>query len=208
MVPTKLELDRLVAHAPRITDGCVIELCGFGPIASAARASALLNHLHPKRCLLLGIAGTYDNELCAIGNAYTFATVGCFGIGALENDALLLPSQMGFAQWQDQNIRIHESLPLDCSAFSGNAGQLLTVCAAAGKPDDIVQRTSVFPNAVAEDMEGFGVAVACQMAGVSLSIVRGISNIAGDRNTKNWEFDAATSALTPFIEQWLGNSLT
>jgi futalosine hydrolase len=35
-------------------------------------------------------------------------------------------------------------------------------------------------------MEGFGVAVACRLANVPLTIVRGISNRAGDRDHSKW----------------------
>ena len=48
--------------------------------------------------------------------------------------------------------------------------------------------------AIAEDMEGFGVAMACKLAGVPLRIVRGISNRAGDRDLTQWQIEEALAA--------------
>jgi futalosine hydrolase len=47
---------------------------------------------------------------------------------------------------------------------------------------------------VAEDMEGFAVAMACRLRGVPLDIVRGISNTAGDRDASRWQVAAALEA--------------
>ena len=47
---------------------------------------------------------------------------------------------------------------------------------------------------MAEDMEGFGVALACRLGGVPLGIVRGISNDAGDRDKSRWQIPAALTA--------------
>jgi futalosine hydrolase len=47
---------------------------------------------------------------------------------------------------------------------------------------------------VAEDMEGFAVALACRLVGVPLDIVRGISNDAGDRDKVRWQVPQALRA--------------
>ena len=66
----------------------------------------------------------------------------------------------------------------------------------------VATRRGLFPDAAAEDMEGFAVALACRLAGVPLSIVRGISNTAGDRDPARWlvpEAVAAAAALAARI---------
>jgi futalosine hydrolase len=47
---------------------------------------------------------------------------------------------------------------------------------------------------VAEDMESFSVALACLACKVPLTIVRGISNQAGDRNKSRWVVAPALKA--------------
>ena len=55
-------------------------------------------------------------------------------------------------------------------------------------------------------MEGFSVAVACQFAGIPLKVVRGISNIAGDRDKGRWRIkDAMDAAATLMLEDLLQN---
>ena len=51
-------------------------------------------------------------------------------------------------------------------------------------------------------MEGFSVAIAAAMAGVPLMIVRGISNIAGDRDKSRWRIvDALNAAADVVLEK-------
>ena len=55
-------------------------------------------------------------------------------------------------------------------------------------------RLAKHPEAAAEDMEGFGVAVSCVLADVPLQIIRGISNRAGDRDKRHWDIEGALHA--------------
>jgi futalosine hydrolase len=59
------------------------------------------------------------------------------------------------------------------------------------------------PAAVAEDMEGFAVALACRLAGVPLTIIRGISNTAGDRDHARWRVPEALAAAAALSLQTL-----
>ena len=70
----------------------------------------------------------------------------------------------------------------------------MTACAASASEADVADRLRLFPAALAEDMEGYGVALACRMASVPLRIVRGISNTAGDRDKRRWRITDALEA--------------
>jgi futalosine hydrolase len=59
---------------------------------------------------------------------------------------------------------------------------------------------------MAEDMEGFGVALACRLLGVPLAIVRGISNEAGDREHARWQVPAALAAAADLAVRVLEES--
>ena len=65
LVPTEFELESMRAFWPNAFDKAdvVVELCGFGPIAAAARAAELISRFRPLRVLLLGIAGSYADDL-------------------------------------------------------------------------------------------------------------------------------------------------
>jgi futalosine hydrolase len=53
-----------------------------------------------------------------------------------------------------------------------------------------------YPHAIAEGMEGYGVAIAAQQAGVPFAELRTISNIIGPRDRESWQIGDALSALT------------
>ena len=62
---------------------------------------------------------------------------------------------------------------------------------------------TIFPAAAAEDMEGFAVALACRLACVPCTIVRGISNTVGDRDTTRWQTTAALEAAAGIVRRLL-----
>ena len=199
LVPTDLErriLEPLVAPALGRDD--LLELCGFGPVAAAARTSMLLARHRPDRVLLIGIAGRIDENL-AVGTAYRFRQVGCFGIGIGSQDAFIPAGTLGWPQWPgdaaDASPAIGDTIA--CAADGPAAPQadlLLTACAASATAADVRARMRTFPAAAAEDMESFAVAFACRLAGVPFDVVRGISNTAGDRDKSRWQTTDALQA--------------
>ncbi|MEO8493674.1 MAG: futalosine hydrolase [Planctomycetota bacterium] len=204
LTPTQLELDAikpLLSRAARQADG-IIELCGFGPVAAAARAMQLIAMHQPTRVILVGIAGSLRPEL-AVGTARSFLRVRCDGIGAGTGADFKSASEIGWKHWgskasaeDEPQASIGDAIHLQPRLTDGwkQGGDLLTVCAASASEADVAMRWRRYPDAVAEDMEGFGVAVACHFGAASLEIIRGISNRAGDRDKSNWDIDGALRA--------------
>jgi nucleoside phosphorylase len=90
-----------------------------------------------------------------------------------------------------------------------NAGLSLTCTAASNSAADCELRRRNFPQAVVEEMEGFGVALAClehQKAtgqAIASGMVRGVSNFAGDRNKAHWQIAPALAAVAELLLQIL-----
>jgi futalosine hydrolase len=194
LVPTALEAARLETLGGWRASASIVETCGFGPIAAAARTAELVERLKPRRVLLVGIAGSYRPEPDAIGTALAFARVAIDGLGAGEGDALVPPARMGFHQHPTQPGQDELQLARPVSASNGEPHLLLTVCAASADADQAARRKRRHREALAEDMEGFGVALACVRARVPLCVVRGLSNQAGERDTARWRIDEALNA--------------
>jgi futalosine hydrolase len=202
LIPTQPELIVLQPLLAEATQrfGWSIELCGFGPIAAAARTAEEIARSQPQRVLLLGIAGTYcrDQPDHAIGTAAVYEHVACYGVGVGTGDHHQAASELGWLQWQNGNstrtIGDVISLGKSNARRLASGGYLLSCCAASDCEADVAERTRRHPEATAEDMEGFGVALACELAGVPLHIARGISNHAGDRNKDNWHIETALQA--------------
>ena len=183
-----------------------IELCGFGPIAAAARTAHLLAALEPASVMLVGIAGTMDDRL-SIGQAYRFDEVVCYGVGVGGDGTFQPAAAVGWPQWPGNPSAGQQAIGDRIVCPGTTAGNvLLTACAASAGPADVALRRALIPDAVAEDMEGFGVAVACELARVPWTIIRGISNRAGDRDHSHWCVEPALEAAAALALETLAEA--
>jgi futalosine hydrolase len=202
LVPTKFE-QQIIKQHDSVNGPLSSEIIGFGPIVSAARTAQLLQQFRPQRVLLLGLAGTFTDDL-QVGSAACFSSVGCYGVGVGAGHSFRSASELGWQQWPGDGVRLplSDRIELRESTVVGARFQecsdvrrlLLTTPAASACEQDASDRLQMFPDAVAEDMEGFSVAAACHLAGVRLTIVRGISNRVGDRDKSNWKIKPALAA--------------
>jgi futalosine hydrolase len=180
LVPTELEAKRLALdHAP-------LELCGFGLAwAGAAAMHAIARH-RPARVVLTGVCGSYDAVAAPIGGVVSASRVRCLGIGA----GGLSAAELGFAT--------DDELPLE-----GAGGLALSVATASDSPEQAESRRHQHPPAVIEEMEGYAVAVAARLAGIPCTMVRGVSNLAGDRDNAGWQLDRALRAVVEALDTML-----
>ena len=208
LVPTAVELQYLPLRFLSVVErhGGAIEICGFGPLVAAARAASLIASHQPQQVLLCGIAGSIGPQL-TVGSAHRFGAVACYGIGVGSGDSHRSAAAVGWRQWPGDISGDPLSLPIgdviELASWRGDAEGpklLLTVCAASQDDSEVALKLAAYPQAVAEDREGFGVAAACQLASVPLSIVRGISNRAGDRERRNWKVAEAMIAASELVE--------
>ena len=211
LIPTEQERRILgPIMAPAIDGSARMELCGFGMASAAARTAQLVAHHAPARVLLVGIAGRLDDRL-SLGAACRFSHVSCYGIGAGAGGDFRTAESMGWLQWPgdppDPAVAIGDTIACssDADTIVSGSERLLTVSAAAASEADVVARKRLFPDAAAEDMEGFAVALACRLERVPVDIVRGISNTAGDRDKTRWQVTGALEAAAALAVQIMGN---
>ena len=229
LIPTEAErrflaprlMSRLAALPPADT---AVELCGFGIAAAAARTAQLIAALRPERVILVGIAGRLDDRL-ALGTATLFERIACHGIGVGSGPAFISAATLGWQQWPGDP---GDGDPGDGDAGDGDPGDgdpgigdvlpcavpdrgdlprerlLLTVTAAAAGPEDVRFRKAMLTEASAEEMEGFAVALACRLYRIPCTIIRGISNTAGDRDKAHWQIEAALAAAADLVLRLLG----
>ena len=198
LVPSGLEVARLEDEGGFPSGLAIVRIAGFGPIAAAARTAQLVAALQPARVLLVGIAGAYDVGRHPLGSALGFGSVAVEGIGVGEGAGLIPPPALGFPQWpgsaaldgRRSAAPIADTLPLD-GPFRG---LLLTTCAASSSKEQAAGRRARFPDAIAEDMEAFAVALACRVSDTPIAVVRGISNEVGDRDPASWRIPSALAA--------------
>ncbi|MEO6702127.1 MAG: futalosine hydrolase [Jatrophihabitantaceae bacterium] len=86
-------------------------------------------------------------------------------------------------------------------------GSVLTVATVTGTAERAQRLQASYPNALAEAMEGAGVALAAARAGVPFAEVRTISNRVGPRDRSSWQLPAALAALSATFELLLAEPL-
>lgn len=200
IAPTRFEAEllkpRLALRAKNANPAdVVIHECGFGPAIAGVVTSQLLVAQQPKRVILTGIAGTLSDRLI-VGSAAWFSRVAIYGIGAGSGPTFQTAQELGWPQLDDSSRTdsANDVVTL-ASSVDRNNHLLVTCCAASGSSDEAQWRRQKFPDGMAEDMEAFSVVVACQRAGVPVEVVRGISNVAGDRDKANWQIERAIDAV-------------
>lgn len=212
-MPTDFERQRFLSrwrrHLPERSPPS-IKLCGFGPIAAGVVTAQWLAHERPSEVVLLGIGGTFDPILAPLGTAVEIGQITTDTVGAQRRGRVTLaagtwelPGELGFPQ-----VPVGLELPgglisaavsheLDLGVAAGVG--LLTVGVASGSRDTAVARRERFPGVAVEDMEGFAVALACQLVGIRCLIFRGLTNEVGDREFGNWRIDEALDSLVQLV---------
>jgi futalosine hydrolase len=170
----------------------VVEPVGVGPAAAAAGTARLLATGHYRAVVSAGIAGGFRGR-APVGAIVLAARSIAADLGA-ESPAGFLPiEELGFgssvlAADPDLLDRLTEALP---QAIVGDVLTLATVTGTAATATALAER---HPAAVAEAMEGFGVAVAA--AGLPFAELRTISNPVGPRDRAAWRLKDALDALS------------
>ncbi|GIM72998.1 hypothetical protein Aau02nite_53770 [Amorphoplanes auranticolor] len=183
-------------------DTVVVAPVGVGPAAAAAGTARLLTLAEaagtPYRAVLsAGIAGGFPGR-AVVGATVLGARTIAADLGAEAPDGFLPVDQLGFGSnllEADPALRktLTAALP---AAIVGDILTLATVTGTAQTADILQTR---HPRAVAEAMEGYGVACAAQLAGVPFAEIRTISNPIGPRDRAAWRLPEAFSALTEAV---------
>lgn len=189
LVVTAVEAER-AAVLRGVPTGAAVEVlaAGVGPAAAAAgTAWYLARNPGITTVLSAGIAGGLVTRI-RLG-ALVVATRSVHAdLGADSPGGFLTLDDLGFgtASLPAADLKI---LP---DAVRGAVLTVSTVTGTAARADALAER---YPDAVAEGMEGFGVATACALAGVPFGEVRAISNPVGPRDRAAWRIGPALDAL-------------
>ncbi len=184
------ERDAIADALDRTGGAADIIVGGIGPAASGAATAAAL------------AAGNYDLALCAgIGGG-----IGPLPIGAIAVAAAIVFADLG-AETLDGFLPLGQScyeVPprlavelADCTG--GHLGTILTVATVTGTSATAAARQDRHPDAIAEGMEGAGVAAAASAHAVAYAEIRAISNPVGPRDRDAWQIPRALDALAAAV---------
>ena len=174
----------------------------MGGVGSAAAAAATARRLTLAEAagrpydgvLSAGIAGGFADRVPVAGTVIATRSVAA-ELGADSPEGFLPLAELGFGSSIVECdpallAGLHAALP------GAVAGEVLTVCTVTGTADGATRLRSRWPDAVAESMEGFGVATAAAQAGLGYAELRTVSNAIGPRDRAAWRIGDALAALS------------
>lgn len=200
LIPTRMDMKQIfgVEHLDESPwDNVVIATCGLGQLLTAVNTTRLLMLDAFDRCLLAGLAGTFEPDRVEVGQAVICRGFHQYGFGFTEDGQIRSYSQTVIKQLVDADDYIPATwvpniphVPLVDS---------LSVMSASGDLEEAGNRHEWFGNMLIEEMEGYSAALACSQLQIPFGSVRGVCNIAGDRNHSHWEFEKMGHAVRTIL---------
>ncbi len=168
-------------------------VCGVGMAKAAVRTANQLNQKAYCGVINLGIAGGFPTH-SEIGSVVMSDRVLAPEIGAESPQGFLSIDELGFGSQEVPVVTNPFFVGKIAEKRSIKVGTILTVLTATGTEDTLQSRA--LHGALAEAMEGFGVATATEEQGLPFAEIRTISNLVGIRDKSKWDFSAAFKGLT------------
>lgn len=176
-----------------------VRLCGVGPASAAARtAAALAAGGEWALVVIAGIAGGYP-MLAPVGTLAIGTWAAAADLGVETADGFAFVDELGFGTSRlaaDAPLADALLQALGKAGLVAAAGPIVTAATATGTAATAAERAARVPGAVAEGMEGYGVATAAAYADKPFLELRAISNAVGPRDRDAWRIGDALSALS------------
>jgi futalosine hydrolase len=196
LVVTAVDAERDAVLAGLGADAAVdVYPVGVGPAAAAAGTAWLLARASsPYRAVVsAGIGGGFGDRIGPGGVALASESIAA-DLGAEAPEGFLPLDELGFGTVRYPSdpallAALRDALP------GAVTGPVLTVSTVTGSAATTAALRSRHPDAVAEGMEGFGVAEAAHRAGVGFAELRTIANPVGPRDRAAWQIPQALAAL-------------
>ncbi|MEU8252876.1 futalosine hydrolase [Micromonospora inaquosa] len=178
---------------------------GVGPAIAGAATARLLALAEaagrPYRAVIsAGVAGGFTGR-AEVGDTVLGTASIAADLGAESPDGFIPVDELGMPP---ALLGAGSSVPVDPGLLAAlraalptaTTGPVLTVSTVTGTTASTDQLRRRHPEAVAEAMEGYGVAVAAAQAGLPFAELRTISNPIGPRDRDAWRLREALAALT------------
>jgi futalosine hydrolase len=204
-VTSRLERAAEAAESAETAETPEVEVlaAGVGPAAAAAGTATALTTAacggSPFSLVVsAGIAGGFGQPL---GGTVVASSIVAADLGAVIPPAPGGEAPTGFASVADLGFGAAEHRPPPAlvravaEAAGAASGAVLTVSTVTGTAARARELTARHPDAVAEAMEGFGVAEAAAVHGVPVLELRTVSNHVGPRDRAAWRIPEALAAL-------------
>ncbi|RAG86971.1 futalosine hydrolase [Streptacidiphilus pinicola] len=168
---------------------------GVGPAAAAAATATALALAPYGLVVSSGIAGGFA-PVAPIGSAVVAETIVAADLGAETPDGFADVTELGFGRIRHACAHVDPAARrLRAAGVPTAVGPVLTVSTVTGSAERAAELLRRHPGAVAEAMEGFGVAEAAAAHGLPVLELRTVSNAVGPRDRAAWRIGDALAAL-------------
>lgn len=195
LLVTAVEAERDALHGS--AEGLAVIATGAGPAAAATGTAWMLASEPYELAASVGIGGGFAPH-APVGSVVVSSGTVPADLGADSPEGFLPIADLGFAPRVDApdleySKRIADSLT--ASGLTVVTGSVLTVSTVTGTAERTAELQARHPGAVAEAMEGYGVATAATMANLPYVEIRVISNVVGPRDRSAWRIAESLEIL-------------
>ena len=186
--------------------GVSLGVTGVGVAAACITLGAFCGMAQPDFMVMVGSAGSLPGSGLAVGDMVVAETEILSELGVVSGPGMgdAHPMNLPGLMQEIQLDKSFSSLLLDYAMNMGKTtyDKTLTVAGVSANEDHARARAVTF-NAVAENMEGYALALAGKRFGIPTAEIRGISNRAGDRDKSHWDFQNAIVPPQKVILEYL-----
>lgn len=151
---------------------------GVGPPASAtATATALALGGPFDLAASVGVAGAFPDRGLEVSDVVVATEIVAGELGLRHEGGYVEPATLG---WLPDRLATHEGFTEAAVAQGARPGPVVTVSTANGTKAEIEDITGRYPAALAQAMEGLGVALAAHRWATPFAELRSMSDITGD----------------------------
>jgi futalosine hydrolase len=197
MTSVEAERDAILrgtGNDPRID----IKLAGVGPISAAIQTTKSLAAGEYDLVINMGIAGGFADK-AEVGSLVITNEIVSGDLGAESPEGFITLDELGFGA--STRIKTDGDLveilleAIKGAGVSVRTGNILTLSTVTGTAETTSELQLREPGALAEAMEGYGVASAAKEFGVPVLEIRSISNPIGPRDRSAWRIKDALDTL-------------
>ncbi|TVX86909.1 futalosine hydrolase [Paenibacillus agilis] len=170
---------------------------GVGPASAAASTATKFARDNYDLVVSAGIAGGFTGR-AAVGTLVVASEIIAADLGVETAEGFRRVDELGFGS---ASVAVETELASRLTAALKAAEQtvalapVLTLSTVTGTAETAAALAQRIPEAAAEAMEGYGVAVAAQQSGIPVLELRAISNPIGPRDRDAWRIGDALAAL-------------
>jgi futalosine hydrolase len=199
LIMTSVEAERDAILRGIGTDSRIdVILAGVGPISAGIQTTIALAEDKYDLVINMGIAGGFVGK-AEVGSLVVANEIVSADLGAESPEGFITMDELGFGA--STRVKTDGELvevlleAIKEAGISVCAGNILTLSTVTGTAETTSKLQLREPGALAEAMEGYGVAMAAKEFGVPVLEVRSISNPIGPRDRSAWRIKEALVTL-------------